>query len=65
MTAHACIGLQALKYGGGTSYIKFYPMDGTDNLIGKRGSTHIKTRHYCTTGMRAYEQYSLEVRMNN
>jgi len=45
----------------GTASTKFQPTDGQDNMMKNGLATTVKTKHYCITGMKAYEAKSLEV----
>ena len=46
---------------GGTTSVKFSPLEGTDNMVRNGQSQTVKTKHYCITGMKQYEAKSLEV----
>ena len=45
----------------GTAGTKFAVVDGTDTMVRNGISTQVKTKHYCITGMKAYDSKSLEV----
>ena len=45
----------------GTAGVKFAPVDGTDSVARNGVSSVVKTKHYCITGMKQYEDKSLEV----